>query len=252
MLSVYLWPAILGYLLGSFPTGYLVGRSRGIDIREHGSGNIGATNVVRVLGKKLGYFVFVCDVLKGLFAVQLGTLLGAKAGDTGTAMLLRDSFSIAAKEPLSGNAQAILTSADHRTAALAAIMGIIAALACILGHNFPVWLRFKGGKGVATTVGVLLGLMPAAIGVAAVIWTACFYLSRYVSLASLLGAASLPVTVWFLTNRHGNSGFRDPLFWFSAAAAALIFWRHRVNIARLLDGTETRFERRPKPVPPAP
>lgn len=234
----YFFPVVLGYLLGSLPTGYLVGRSRGIDIREHGSGNIGATNVVRVLGKKPGYFVFVCDALKGFLAAFSGTFLcrGFMQGRVHAMIgnLPFDTLRPATQQGITGEIAYYATSG-----------GIIAALACILGHNFPVWLKFRGGKGVATTVGVLLGLMPAAIGVAAVVWAASFYLLRYVSLASLLGAGTLPVTVWLLTTRHGNPGLNNPLLWFSLAAAALIFWRHRANISRLLNGTEPRFARKP-------
>ena len=233
---LYVLSAIFGYLLGSIPFGYLVGRAHGIDIRQHGSGNIGATNVVRVLGKKPGYSVFFCDALKGFLAASLGQWL-----------VLFKARAALLTAALNGLAPDVLRSAGAEVAQAAVIGGIIAALACILGHNFPVWLRFRGGKGVATTVGVLLGLMPAAIGVSAVIWAASFYASRYVSLASLLGAAALPVTVWFLTTRHGNPGLNNPLLWFSLAAALLIFWRHRANIQRLLHGTETRFARKTPP-----
>ena len=125
--------------------------------------------------------------------------------------------------------------------------GILCALFCILGHNFPVWLKFRGGKGVATTIGVLLGLMPAAFLVAAVVWIASFYAFRYVSLASLLAVTALPLAVWLIT-RHADpaSGGLGPMFWFSIAAAALVFLRHRTNIQRLLNGTESRFARKPK------
>ena len=253
MSSLYLLSAVVGYLLGSIPVGYLVGRSRGIDIREHGSGNIGATNVVRVLGKKPGYFVFFCDALKGLLAVCLSQFLVSSLihaaiihGTFDHASDLHASqIQAAAQAPLDPQLVRLI---DFEKAPV--IFGILAALCCILGHNFPVWLRFRGGKGVATTVGVLLGLMPAAIGISAVIWAASFYASRYVSLASLLGAAALPITVWFLTTRHGNPGLNNPLFWFSLAAALLIFWRHRANIQRLLHGTETRFGRKTSPTPP--
>ena len=240
----YLLSAIFGYLLGSFPTGYLVGRSRGIDIREHGSGNIGATNVVRVLGKKPGYFVFFSDALKGWLSVQLGVWLAYHFQWTAAEQLTRGASLV---DP---GARLTLTQIDARLAGMATVAGIVAAIGCILGHNFPVWLKFRGGKGVATTVGVLLGLMPAAIGVSAVIWAASFYAFRYVSLASLLGAAALPITVWFLTTRHGNPGLDNPLLWFSLAAAFLIFWRHRANIQRLLNGTEARFGRKPPSAAP--
>ena len=194
--------AVLGYLLGSIPTGYLAGRRHGIDIRGHGSGNIGATNVARILGKKYGLLVFVCDAVKGLLAVRIAYLL------------------------------VWFTPSD------AAIAGVLAALACILGHNFPVWLGFRGGKGIATTTGVLLGLMPAAIAVSALVWAAAFFALRYVSVASLLAAATLPLTVGLLWwAGHANIA----LFSFSLAATVLAFWRHRSNIQRLLEGTEPRF-----------
>lgn len=244
----YLLSALLGYLLGSIPTGYLVGRSHGIDIREHGSGNIGATNVVRVLGKKPGYFVFVCDALKGFLAVwSMGFLVG-QAVDMHYGRLT--GYMSTATHTVSEIYQHLAQYRQEITTKTT-MAAIIAALACILGHNFPVWLKFRGGKGVATTVGVLLGLMPAAVGVSAVIWFASFYLFRYVSLASLLGAAALPVAVWFLTTRHGNPGLDNPLLWFSLAAAALIFWRHRANLSRLLNGTEAKFARKTKPPSPA-
>lgn len=220
--------AALGYALGSFPTGYLVGRRRGLDIREHGSGNIGATNVLRVLGKGPGYFVFVCDALKGWLAVYLGTLLGL--------------LSSPAAPPL----PAALALAIGAIDSLALSAGIPAAIGCILGHNFPVWLRFRGGKGVATTIGVLLGLMPIGVAVSAVVWFASFRLFRYVSLASLLGALALPVAAWWVAPRQdGHGALANALFWFSVAASAMIFWRHRANVSRLLRGTEPRFERKP-------
>ena len=232
--QLYLASSVLGYLLGSIPTGYLVGRRYGIDIREHGSGNIGATNVVRVLGKKPGYFVFACDMLKGFLSARLGMWL--------VRLFARHFF-----EPMVRVARVytnphLVFAYDAYALRVATLAGIFGALCCILGHNFPVWLRFRGGKGVATTVGVLLGLMPAAFLAAAVMWTASFYAFRYVSLASLLAAAVLPPTVWFIT-RHSDpaSGGLGPLFWFSVVAAALVFLRHRANIARLLNGTEARF-----------
>ena len=238
MWLIYFTSVVLGYLLGSFPTGYLVARRHGIDIREHGSGNIGATNVLRVLGKKPGYLVFFCDALKGLLSVRLAVLIAA-------AIPLPHEIEV--RDFVGGKLFVHhLSGVPAPSAGVIAIAGILAGLACILGHNFPVWLRFRGGKGVATTVGVLLGLMPAAFGVAAVVWLVSFFVSRYVSLASLLAAAVLPVAVWFLTRNDGPaSGFHAPLFWFSIIAAALIFWRHRANIGRLLNGTESRFNRKP-------
>ena len=238
MWPIYLASVVLGYLLGSFPTGYLVARRHGIDIREHGSGNIGATNVLRVLGKKPGYLVFACDAIKGLLAVQLAVWWS-----------WRMAYRIILQSVLLINGRIdprYVDKIDARVAGIATLAGILAGLACILGHNFPVWLRFRGGKGVATTVGVLIGLMPAAFGVAAVVWIISFFLSRYVSLASLLAAAVLPVAVWWLSRATGPiTGPAAPMFWFSVVAAGLIFWRHRANIGRLLNGTESRFDRKP-------
>lgn len=226
--------AALGYGLGSLPTGYLVGRRYGLDIRKHGSGNIGATNVVRVLGKGPGYFVFFCDALKGWLAVYGATLLG---------LLL---------SPAGPHLPAALGRAIPAIGPLALGVGIPAAIGCILGHNFPIWLRFRGGKGVATTIGVLLGLMPSGIAVSAVVWFASFRLFRYVSLASLLGALALPFTAWWVAPRlEGGGALVNPLFWFSVAASAMIFWRHRGNVGRLMRGTEPRFERKPDPAPRA-
>ena len=238
----YLASAVLGYLLGSFPTGYLIGLAHGIDIREHGSKNIGATNVVRVLGKKPGYLVFVCDAVKGCLAVSLGRLLiMVEAYRHSSAVFHLDGM-------LGPSGTQAMQSEMMRTATFS---GILAGIACILGHNFPVWLRFRGGKGVATTVGVLLGLMPVAVAITAVVWNVTYFTTRYVSLASLLGAAILPVSVWFLTLRGGALAGPPWLFYFSLLAAALIFWRHRANIRRLLNGTEARFDRKPpsQPVP---
>ena len=239
---IYGLAAVVGYLLGSIPFGYFVGRRYGIDIREHGSGNIGATNVVRVLGKKPGYLVFVCDLLKGVAAVRLiltlaQTLIARAAAHGENIHGLLDPASVASPEQY---------AAYLRGAAVPA--GIVAAIACILGHNFPVWLRFRGGKGVATTVGVLLGLMPLSLGVSAVVWVVVFYGLRYVSLASLLAAAVLPVSVWFLKVRRDAGNL--PLFYFSLVATALIWWRHRANIRRLLNGTEARFVPSPDPAEP--
>ena len=243
-LLIYGLAVVIGYVLGSIPFGYFVGRRYGIDIRQHGSGNIGATNVVRVLGKKPGYTVFLCDMLKGVLAVvvvlRIAQILIARAIGHGV-----DLSGIINVAPVGSPEQYL---ASVRGAATPA--GIVAAIACILGHNFPVWLRFRGGKGVATTVGVLLGLMPVSLLISAVVWAAVFYSLRYVSLASLLAAAVLPVSVWFFKVRPDGGNW--PLFYFSLVAVALIFWRHRANIGRLLNGTEARFVPRPNPAQPLP
>lgn len=197
--------ALGAFLLGSIPTGYLVARAKGIDIRQHGSGNIGATNVFRTLGKPLGVLVFVIDALKGFAAVWLASRLGSGSDWS----------------------------------------GIIAAVAAIAGHNYTPWLGFKGGKGIATSAGVLIALMPWAVLAIALVWFAVFFATRYVSLASISAAAALPAAVgalWF----YGCGG-SAPLLGFSVLIAALAIWRHRSNIERLMAGTEHRFDRKPSP-----
>jgi len=196
--------AIVAYLLGSIPTGYLIYRIfRREDIRSKGSGNIGATNVLRAGGKGLGAATFILDVLKGCAAVWLGGFL----------------------------ASLWMPSVPLRTAQA------LAALCAVLGHMFPIWLRFRGGKGVATGFGVFLFISPwaalAAIGVFAVVLA----ISRYVSVSSIVGAASFPVFAWFLV-----TGSRPPFYFVAAALVALlIIVKHHSNIRRLFAGTETRI-----------
>lgn len=227
VLGPYVLAALVGYALGSIPTGYLIGRAKGIDIREHGSRNIGATNVVRVLGKGPGFFVFFCDALKGWLAVRIALLVAMVIGEG-----LHPSavLEVLPTYNPTGHFGFNVIAAE-----------LIAAIACILGHNFPVWLRFKGGKGIATSAGVLLGLMPLAVLVSAGVWALAFFTLRYVSVASMLAAAALPVTVSVLwrTGRADGASFA-----FSLLAAALAVWRHRSNIARLRAGTEPRFQKK--------
>lgn len=201
----YIVVAACGYLLGSCPNGLLISLARGVDIRQHGSGNIGATNVLRVLGKKWGYLVFFLDALKGFLAVRLALFLAA-----------------AISQP-----------------ARPEIAGIIGGLACILGHTFPIWLRFRGGKGVATSAGVLLGLMPLAVFSVFMIWLVLFKLSRFVSLASIVAAAALPLFVALYLHLNALTG--PALLPFSILIAGVVIWRHRSNLRRLLHGTEERF-----------
>ena len=192
---------LLAFLLGSIPTGYLVARAKGIDIRQHGSGNIGATNVFRTLGKPLGVFVLVIDALKGFAAVWITLHFGGSS----------------------------------------AWPCILAAVAVIAGHNYTPWLGFKGGKGIATSAGVLIALMPWAVLIIAAVWFIVFPISRYVSLASIGAAATLQLAVgglWF-----AGCGGNAPLLGFSLVISALAIWRHRSNIRRLRNGTEPRIER---------
>jgi glycerol-3-phosphate acyltransferase PlsY len=196
--------AVLSYFIGSIPSGYLVARSQGVDIRQHGSRNIGATNVLRVMGKKWGYLVFLCDSSKGFLAVKLGFLIAAHS----------------LQSPVLGE--------------------VIAAIACILGHNYTLWLGFKGGKGIATSGGVILALFPiAVICCVAIVWVVVFYSSKYVSLASIAAAVALPFSVFLFVPKTGTEFW--VVFGFSLLVCVLAVWRHQSNIVRLMNGTETRF-----------
>jgi glycerol-3-phosphate acyltransferase PlsY len=197
------------YLLGSIPFGYLAGRLAGIDIRRAGSGNVGATNVVRVLGKRYGYPVFVLDVLKGFCAVKISMLVAP------------------GRSPEWNSPE---------------IFGILSAMCGVLGHLYSPWLKFEGGKGVATSAGALLALTPVAALIGVVIWIIVFWLTRYVSLASLTAAVALPIVVLILSWQDQNKG--KPLVYSSACVAAVVIWRHRSNLSRLIRGTEPRFTRK--------
>jgi glycerol-3-phosphate acyltransferase PlsY len=197
------------YVLGSIPFGYLAGRLGGIDIRNAGSGNVGATNVVRVLGKRYGYPVFALDFLKGFGAVKISML-------------------IAPGRPPEWNSPEIF--------------GILAALSSVLGHLYPPWLKFKGGKGVATSAGALLTLTPVATLIGVAIWIIVFWLTRYVSLASITAAVVLPIVILVFSSQDQNKG--RPLVYASACVAAVVIWRHRSNLSRLIRGTEPRFTRK--------
>lgn len=204
-LGEYLLIAAFAYLLGSIPFGYIAGRTAGLDVRREGSGNIGATNVLRVLGKTYGCAVFAADTLKGFVAVRYALWMGEGTG-------------------------------------FAWQLGIVAGICAMVGHAFPVWLRFRGGKGVATSGGACFGLLPLETLVVISVWLIVFALFRFVSLASMVAAVALPLSVWLILPRQ--SGGWGLLLAFSAAAGALIILRHRSNIGRLLRGTEPRFERK--------
>ena len=199
--------ALVSYLLGSIPAGYLAGCIAGIDIRQSGSGNIGATNVTRVLGKRYGYPVFIVDFLKGLLAVSISILIEKRA------------------QPVSVPTE---------------LFGIVAAIFCVVGHSFSVWLSFKGGKGVATSMGALFGLMPfvALIGVA--VWVITFEMTRYVSVASMIAVLTVPISILILMPLKQTGG--AVLLYFSICLAALVIFRHRSNLSRLVRGTEPRFK----------
>lgn len=186
------------YLLGSLPSGYLAGRLRGVDIRTVGSRNVGATNVFRTLGTRLGVAVMAADIAKGIAAVVL------------------------AREVLG----------DH--------WPLVAAGAAILGHVYPVWLRFQGGKGVAVAAGAIIGLVPLAAAVLFPAWLVVVGATRYVSLGSMLCAVALTPLAWAF-------GASWPTLLFFGLAAAAVLWRHRDNLTRLVRGTELRLSfRRPR------
>ena len=217
LLSLFI-AAVVGYILGALPFGYVVARAKGINIFEHGSKNPGATNVKRVLGekfgpsgKRLGNLVFFLDALKGAVA-------------TGWPLWVMGKMTMHPEE-------------TFQTVNLpCAITGLIAAL---VGHSFSCFTKFKGGKGVATAAGGFMVLMPYAMLTCLVVWVVTFYASRYVSLASIVAAIALPIAAFF---------FHQPplLLGLAAVIATFVVLRHRANITRLMNGTENRFAKKPK------
>jgi len=197
---IYILTALGAYLLGSIPTGFLVAKAKGIDIRSVGSGNIGATNAMRVLGKPAGIFVLLMDAAKGFAAVWLASLM------------LKDN-----------------SIADLQT------LRVVAGIGAVLGHNYTCWLKFKGGKGIATTAGVYLALAPWALLVALVVFILAILLTKYVSVGSIAGAIALPVTVWVMTPQNYFLGI------VTTALGALAIYKHKSNIQRLIAGTENRL-----------
>jgi glycerol-3-phosphate acyltransferase PlsY len=236
---------LLAFLIGSIPFGLLIARAKGIDIRAHGSGNIGATNVLRVVGRNHGILCLLLDLLKGFIPVVIALNL-----------IHIDGKAITVPLPFLQQWMATIPR-DHALPAQLAHVGT--ALAAILGHNFSPWLGFKGGKGIATSGGVLLALMPAAVLILILVWTAVFLTSRYVSVASIAAAAALPVLTHLGARFHRldeadpasptlwqAGAWNKPLFFFTLTVAVLAIWRHRDNLRRLAQGTESRFQRKPK------
>ncbi len=186
---------VAAYFLGAIPFGLIIARSKGVDIRAHGSGNIGATNVYRVMGKSWGLFTFFLDALKGFIPAYFF----------------------------------VEWSGSHES------FSVYCGLMAIIGHSFPIYLRFKGGKGVATSAGMLLGVAPYAMGIGLISWMVLMVLFRYVSLASILATLMVSVTVWI---RDAQPLISQCLI---TLLSLLIVWLHRANIERLLKGTENRF-----------
>lgn len=212
---------VLSYLLGAVPFSLIVGRAMGVDLRQHGSGNAGATNALRVLGKGPGLLVFLLDFSKGLAAVVLLSQLADLGALTDAGLL------------------------GSRPELAEAWVQTIAGAAAMLGHVFTVWGRvffgsFKGGKGVATGAGMLTGLAPLAVGLALLVFIVVMALTRYVSLGSILAALSLPITLLAL---HFGLGIENPppVWIFATVVPAFIVWTHRANVRRLLDGTESKM-----------
>lgn len=204
--------ALIGYLLGSLPFGYVVARAHGVDIFKEGSGNPGATNVKRVLGEKFGAkgkqagnMVFVLDAVKGALAAGWPLIPG-------------------------------IVLPEER------MLGLVGVIAAVLGHSFSIFTKFKGGKGVATAAGGLVVLMPVSCLIGALVWLATFALTRYVSLGSVLAAVAVPATSWL----RGNP---LPFNLVATAIGLFVIVRHRENIKRLIAGTETKFTKKPPAQP---
>jgi glycerol-3-phosphate acyltransferase PlsY len=202
---------VIAYLLGSIPTGFLVAKARGVDIRTVGSGNIGATNVFRILGKPAGVFVLLADAAKGWLATFVVAKLVAGWFFPDAGPLSREWFAICA------------------------------GLAAILGHNYTCWLHFKGGKGIATSAGVLVALVWGPLLIILGVWIVVFALTRYVSLASISASFALPFATWWV---DGSTN----LIVVTAVLAALAIYKHKANIQRLIKGTESRIGVK-KPLP---
>ncbi len=205
----YIIVAVAAYLLGSIPSGFLVAKAKGIDIRNVGSGNIGATNAMRVLGKPAGIFVLLMDAAKGFVACFLAAEI---------CIYYSGSFNgwLPSRE-----------TANH--------FMLIAGIFAVLGHNYTCWLKFKGGKGIATTAGVFLALAPLALLVALVVFILAVVVTKYVSVGSIAAAIALPVTVWIMSPHN--------LFLciVTTALGVLAIYKHKANIQRLMAGTENRL-----------
>jgi glycerol-3-phosphate acyltransferase PlsY len=235
---------VVGYLIGSVNFAVLVAKKHGVDILKEGSGNPGATNVKRVLGKGPGNLVFALDALKGAVGTGLGFV-------SAWLLYVLPRFEKVVSEMPEGVFARLQLSLDGVTRPERyavnpdIVFAIMAAgfIGTLLGHCFSCFLKFKGGKGVASTIGGLLVLLPVPILIGAAIWGLVFTLSRYVSLASIALGVSLPLSCWLLP-LCTRLTFGQSEFWFAAAIAAFNVWTHRSNIGRLLAGTESRFAKK--------
>jgi glycerol-3-phosphate acyltransferase PlsY len=206
----YIVVAVAAYLLGSIPVGFLVAKAKGIDIRNMGSGNIGATNAMRVLGKPAGIFVLLMDVAKGYAACAFVPPL---------------TYNFLFAPGLEG---VVPIEIQMR-------FKVLAGVCAVLGHNYTCWLKFKGGKGIATTAGVYLALAPDALGFALAVFILAIIVTRYVSVGSIAAAFMLPAVVWIL---QPHNLFLDIV---TTAFGAMAIYKHKSNIQRLMAGTENRL-----------
>ncbi len=208
VIGIRLLALVIGYFFGAFQTGYIYGKIHGIDIREHGSGNAGATNTLRTLGMKAGAITFAGDCLKSVFAILLVThFFGAY---------------------FEGDAR---------------VLGLYTGLGAVLGHNFPFYLKFKGGKGIACTAGVVFAVCPQAVPACLAVFVLCLWLTKYVSLGSILMAALFMIQV-VEYNFMGALGLpAENILEYDILAivfGVMAIWRHKANIGRLLAGTENK------------
>ena len=206
-LAVYITACLCAYLAGSIPFGFLIGKARGVDVRTVGSKNIGATNVYRTVGKKWGFLAFACDFLKGLLPTLAAAWYAERHGGG---------------------------SLDH--------LALATGVACVVGHTLTIFMKFKGGKGVATAFGMLVGLMPWLVLAAFALFVVAVAISHYISVGSCLAAAFLAVAVWFKIPYLNKTGCEDiPLCALVTLIAVFVIWKHRANIRRLAKGEENRI-----------
>ena len=213
--SGYILIALGAYLFGSIPFGFLAAKAKGIDIRQVGSGNIGATNAMRVLGKPVGIGVLVLDAFKGFAAVFF------------LPPLIYNS--------LAPHFAGLYVSFPHTPVEFQTRLQVIAGIGAVLGHNYTCWLRFKGGKGIATTAGVYVALAPWPLLIALAVFILAVALTRYISVGSIAGAIALPVAVWAWPPHNPFLGL------VTTALGALAIYKHKSNLQRLRAGTENRF-----------
>lgn len=195
---------LIGYLLGGVQSAILVGKLKGIDIRTKGSGNAGTTNTIRVLGKKLGALVLIIDILKAVLAIWVAQLI---------------------------------LGPSHINAKL--LIALYSGIGAILGHSFPLFFGFKGGKGIATTAGTLIGIDIRLFLIGAVLFLICFSVTRIVSISSLVMTASIPILIIMFYSSYGSVGIEAMIL--SFGITAFTFYRHKANIVRILEGTESKL-----------